>query len=332
MVYKLQQQPKTPIRNLDLTQKPKVAEKIKGIDNDEERLEIVDLGGMSFETVPNPPLNLAHICKLDLSNNNLQIIPESLMEGLLNIVVLDIHSNQLKSLPNSIGCLSKLKVLNVAGNLLLSLPKAIMNCRCLKELNVNFNKLGRLPDNIGFGLRNLEKLSVNSNLLAFFPSSLTHLSSLKKLDARLNKLRSLPEDVGNLIHLEVLNVSQNFQCLEVLPYSIGMLVSLVELDVSYNKIKTLPDSIGCLRRLKKLAVDGNPLVSPPALVVEQGVHAVKEYLNRGGQKCPSRKKSSWVRKLVKYRSLRATARILLHTPTTRAARDSKYLILTPSMP
>lgn len=56
-------------------------------------------------------------------------IAESLIARLLNLVVLDMHSNQLKSLPNSIGCLSKLKVLNVSGNLIESLPKTIENCR-----------------------------------------------------------------------------------------------------------------------------------------------------------------------------------------------------------
>ena len=45
------------------------------------------------------------------------------------MVALDVRSNQLKSLPNSIGCLSKLKVLNVSGNLLQELPVTIEECR-----------------------------------------------------------------------------------------------------------------------------------------------------------------------------------------------------------
>lgn len=39
-----------------------------------ERLEIVNLSGMSLDSLPNPSLNLASICKLDLSNNNLQVL------------------------------------------------------------------------------------------------------------------------------------------------------------------------------------------------------------------------------------------------------------------
>ncbi|XP_055960498.1 plant intracellular Ras-group-related LRR protein 6-like isoform X2 [Mercurialis annua] len=277
---------------------------------EKEKLEIVDLSGLSLMSVPNPSLNLITICKLDLSNNNLQSIPESLTARLLNVVVLDVHSNQLKCIPNSIGCLSKLKILNVAGNFLAFLPKSIENCRNLEELNANFNKLITLPETIGFELVNLKKLSVNSNKLVFLPYSITHLTNLKVLDARLNSLRSLPEDLENLISLQVLNISQNFQHLETLPYSIGLLFSLVELDLSYNRIASLPDSIGCLRKLQKLSVEGNPLVSPPMEVVEHGLHAVKEYLSEkmnGGHKSPPKKKS-WVGKLVRYSTFNGSMR------------------------
>ncbi|KAL3825634.1 hypothetical protein ACJIZ3_021663 [Penstemon smallii] len=269
--------------------------------NDDNKLEIVDLSGMSLDVLPNPPLNLACICKLDLSNNNLQSIPESLTARLLNVIVLDVHSNQLKSLPNSIGCLSRLKILNVSGNLLQSLPRTIENCRCLEELNANFNKLSHLPDTIGFELLNLRKLSVNSNKLVFLPHSTSHLTNLRILDARLNCLRSLPDDLENLIKLQVLNVSQNFHFLTSLPYSIGLLISLTELDVSYNKITALPESIGCLNKLQKLSVEGNPLVSPPMEVMEQGLLMVKEYLcdKINGTSKVSPKKKSWLGKLAK---------------------------------
>ncbi|CAI9780286.1 unnamed protein product [Fraxinus pennsylvanica] len=239
------------------------------IEEDEEKLQIVDLSGMSLEC-----------------------IPESLTARLLNVVVLDVHSNQLKSLPNSIGCLSKLKILNVAGNLLQSLPQTIENCRLI---------LSQIPDTIGFELLSLKKLSVNSNKLVFLPHSTSHLTNLRVLDTRRNCLRSLPEDLENLINLQVLNISQNFKYLTTLPYSIGLLISLVELDVSYNKITALPESIGCLKKLQKLSVEGNPLVSPPMDIFEQGLLMVKEYLCEkiNGSHKNSPKKKSWFGKLAK---------------------------------
>lgn len=164
--------------------------------------------------------------------------------------------------------------------------------------------LSRLPDTLGFELVNLKKICVNSNKLVFLPSSTSHLTNLCVLDARLNCLCSLPDDLENLINLQILNVSQNFHYLETIPYSVGLLMSLVELDVSYNKITTLPDSLGCLKKLQKLSVEGNPLVSPPMEVVEQGLYKVKEYLSEkmSGAHKNSPKKKSWIGKLKKYRT------------------------------
>lgn len=268
---------------------------------DDEEAHKVDLSGMSLDSLPSPSLNLAAITKLDLSNNNLESIPESLAARLLNVVVLDVHSNQLRTVPNSIGCLSKLRVLNVSGNMLEFLPKAIENCRALEELIANFNKLTTLPDTMGFELTNLQKLCVNSNKLACLPSSTSHMTSLRVLDARLNCLRSLPDGLENLSRLEVLNVSQNFHYLRSIPPSVGLLTSLLDLDVSYNYIAALPDSLACLGKLRKLQAEGNPLVSPPMDVVEQGVDAVRQYLTArmNGTSGANGRKKSWLGRLVK---------------------------------
>ncbi|KAG5407109.1 hypothetical protein IGI04_013228 [Brassica rapa subsp. trilocularis] len=253
-------------------------------------LKTLDLSGMSLASLSASSINLASISKLDLSNNNIQ-----------------------------------LKVLNVSGNNLQHLPKTIEDCRSLEELNANFNELTMLPDTIGFELTNLTKLSVNSNKLVVLPSSLSHLTSLRVLDARLNRLGSLPDDLENLVNLQVLNVSQNFQHLKELPYSVGLLISLVELDVSYNGITVLPDSIGCLRRIQKLSLEGNPLVSPPFEVVEQGLEAVKLYMSEkmteSYKETPMKKKLWGIGKMVKYKTFNGLSSSPGRSPGRRTGGD-----------
>ncbi|TVU15853.1 hypothetical protein EJB05_39394 [Eragrostis curvula] len=267
----------------------------------------LDMSGLCMDTIPHLTMPLGHITTLDLSNNNLESIPESIIARLLNVVVLDVHSNQMTSLPNSIGCLSKLKVLNVSGNLLHSLPSTIEECRALEELNANFNQLTKLPDTLGFELHGLRRLSVNSNKLTALPFSTSHMTSLRALDARLNCLRALPDGLENLGNLETLNVSQNFQYLRELPYGIGLLVSLRELDVSYNSISALPDSMGCLTKLVRFSATGNPLVCPPMDVVEQSLDAMRSYLSARINSTESKKKKrSWMpKKMVKYSTFTA---------------------------
>ncbi|KAG8066145.1 hypothetical protein GUJ93_ZPchr0004g38232 [Zizania palustris] len=291
--------------------------------NKEQKL---DMSGMSMDTLPHLTMSLGHITILDLSNNNLESIPESIIARLLNVVVLDVRSNQLKLLPNSIGCLSKLKVLNVSGNQLESLPATIEECRALEELHANFNELTKLPETLGFELHSLRKLCVNSNKLGNLPFSTSHMTALRVLDARLNCLRALPDGLENLVNLEALNVSQNFQFLKELPYAVGLLVSLRELDVSYNSIAALPDSMGCLTKLVKFSAVGNPLVSPPMDVVDQSLDTMRAYLTTRMNAADDKKKKAWLpRKLVKYSTF--TARMM--TPgRTRLHDNTEGLLMS----
>lgn len=276
----------------------------EGVQIAEKTAQKLDFSGMFLVAVPSSSVDFGFITNLDLSNNNLESIPESVTARLLNLIVLDLHSNQLKALPNSIGCLSKLRALNICSNHLESLPKSIENCRALQELAANLNRLRELPETMGFELTYLQKLAVNCNKLAFLPKSTSYMTSLRVLDVRLNCLRSLPDGLERLVHLQVLNLAQNFHHLRSLPTSLGLLVSLVEIDVSYNSITVLPYSLAGLARLRNLRADGNPLVRPPMEVVQESVDAVREYLGsmeRGEAAAVRRRErryNSWVKKLV----------------------------------
>lgn len=255
-----------------------------------------ELSRLILFNLPDSAQKLSTIAKLDLSNNNMKCLAESLT-SLVNLRTLDLHSNQLTSLPHSMGRLEKLKILNISGNFFTELPESVQNCCRLEELIADFNELKWLPETLAIKLINLRKLSLRSNKLAYLPVSISSLIYLCVLDVHMNKLRRLPEDIGSLVSLEMLNVSCNFNYFNALPDSICGLISLVELDASYNQIKTLPDFTGCLVKLKRLNLEGNPLVRPPPKIVRDGRQAVKPHIrNRASQTDQPREFSSLGRK------------------------------------
>lgn len=69
-------------------------------------------------------------------------------------VALNLYSNNLKLLPNSIGSLFELKYLYIENNKLITLPESIGNLRNLKILDLSYNCIEKLPDS----LRKLQNL------------------------------------------------------------------------------------------------------------------------------------------------------------------------------
>ncbi|XP_073099863.1 plant intracellular Ras-group-related LRR protein 3-like [Elaeis guineensis] len=243
----------------------------------EKCLDRVDLSDRQLRYLPEAFGKLRGLVSLNLSSNQLEIIPDAIA-GLEYLEELCLSSNLLVSLPDSIGLLSNLKVLDVSGNKLKALPDSISRCRSLVELDASYNELTYLPTNIGYELVNLEKLWIHLNKIRSLPTSVCEMRSLRLLDVHFNELRGLPYAIGKLTNLETLNISSNFSDLQELPPTFGDLINLRELDLSNNQIHALPDTFGRLDKLTKLNLDQNPLIIPPADIVNEGVEAVKEYM------------------------------------------------------
>ncbi|XP_040541666.1 E3 ubiquitin-protein ligase LRSAM1 isoform X1 [Gallus gallus] len=115
------------------------------------------------------------------TNNLSSLVPKSCsLLSLITVKVLDLHDNQLASLPADIGQLTSLQVLNLERNLLKCLPQSIGDLAQLQVLNVKGNKLRELPATVS-GLRSLRTLNVSENLLQELPRVLAHVRTLETL-------------------------------------------------------------------------------------------------------------------------------------------------------
>ncbi|XP_077162970.1 E3 ubiquitin-protein ligase LRSAM1 isoform X2 [Paroedura picta] len=99
---------------------------------------------------------------------------------LITVKVLDLHDNQLSSLPADIGQLTSLQVLNVERNLLKALPHSIGDLVQLQTLNAKGNKLKELPATLS-NLRSLRTLDISENQVRVLPQALAHIRTLEVL-------------------------------------------------------------------------------------------------------------------------------------------------------
>jgi len=200
--------------------------------------------------------SLSGATKLDLSDNKLTALPESLGR-LTQLQSLYLSGNQLTTLPESLGRLTQLQSLDLSGNQLTALPESLARLHKLWNLNLFSNKLQSLPDWLG-GFTLLESLAVGNNPLQFLPDSLSHCSEIKWLD--------LGDEAGGCP-------------LGELPSFIRHLPKLKDLIAYKCGLTSLPVWLIELKNLTGLCLDRNPLEPDVAAAYKEGLDAVKRYLS-----------------------------------------------------
>ncbi|XP_063792262.1 E3 ubiquitin-protein ligase LRSAM1 isoform X2 [Pseudophryne corroboree] len=114
-------------------------------------------------------LDLSTLKVLDLHDNQITSLPADIGQ-LTSLRVLNVERNVIRSLPDSIGDLVQLQTLNVKGNKLKLLPVTVGGLRCLRTLNVSENRLTELPPSLA-NIRTLETLSLNASAMVYPPAS-----------------------------------------------------------------------------------------------------------------------------------------------------------------
>ncbi|MHA1884596.1 MAG: leucine-rich repeat domain-containing protein [Promethearchaeota archaeon] len=219
-------------------------------------LEYLDLSYNKLNRLPEL-IKFPSIKSLNLKSNILRSLPESIGK-LKSLENLNLRNNFLSNLPNSIEMISSLNTLDLHGNKINAISMKLS--RSIKELELGWNGLLTIPDSLE-NLKLLNKLGLGGNKFSILPSWIGIFSLLKVLDLYDNKLLEIPESMGSLKSLEKLNLRNNQ--LTDLPSSIRNLKSLKSLNLSWNEFKTLPEWIGDLSSLEELNLWGNKLEDLP---------------------------------------------------------------------
>ena len=153
------------------------------------RLRVLELGNNELVEIPESIGNLKKVKKLCLQCNHLIKIPETV--GKMNCVEINVSSNFLTSLPNSIGYMANLKTLKVNKNLMKSLPEGLCLSKTLRILHASGNEISELPNEIG-KITSLRSLWLAFNKITALPHGFHKLRRLSDLRMEGNDDMALP--------------------------------------------------------------------------------------------------------------------------------------------
>lgn len=191
------------------------------------------------------PLYQSHIHVLDLSNNQLKILP-NLKFIYMNLRMCSLSSNQFENLPSYFCFAAKfLKRLDLSNNHLINLPEEILELSILSELDVSNNLLKSLPRNLS-QLERLEVLNLEGNQLEHLIDLFgLNWINLGELNLKRNQLRKLPHSCQGWIKMRCILLDMNY--IDFLPQDIFQSTPhLIKLSLETNPIQiemiqNLPD-------------------------------------------------------------------------------------------
>lgn len=173
---------------------------------------------------------LAGIKRLDLSCE-LKHFPTEIFDLADSLEILNLSGNALRSLPDDLARLHKLRVIFCSDNQFTHVPEVLGECAQLDMIGFKANQIRLVP---AASLPNkLRWLILTDNQLDTLPAELGQCARMQKLMLAGNRLQHLPDEMAALKSLELLRISA-------------------------NRFESLPEWLLKLPRLAWLAFAGNP--------------------------------------------------------------------------
>ena len=143
---------------------------------------------------------------LDLSNNHLQVLPDSFSQ-LKNLKAVFLNNNAFTCFPNVLASCPSLQIIGFKNNQISTIGERAFP-PTLRWLILTNNLLRSLPDSIG-QLSKLQKLMLAGNKLQILPQSLSNCHNLQLIRLAANQLTELPTWLFTLPKLSWLAYSGN---------------------------------------------------------------------------------------------------------------------------
>ncbi len=224
------------------------------ITSDLSALRLLSMKGCKMPELPVSISNLRRVSQFVLQDNRLETLPSTFTK-LRSLTLLDLTNNLLYNIPPGMSGLVNMKTLILEGNCLETIPEGLSCMTVLQVLDVCKNRLVDFPESL-CDLEMLKKLNLERNQLAVLPYRLRYLK-LVELRIGHNAVEYLPND---LFEVDLGEHIKKFSCCE-------------------NNLLQMPESLYKVDVEGFLEADFNPLISPPAYILAEGLRTVQMYMN-----------------------------------------------------
>lgn len=225
-------------------------------------------GKLSLRLAADSLAPLRQLAALDLSSNNMDHLPPSILCPLVQLALLNLTRNRFADATRmgfaDTRCSPAVHKLDAAHNRLRLLPeKAFASLRHLRELKLDHNQIARAEQGALSGLSHLHVLDLAHNALVALPPRFLQPAetSLAELYLRNNSLSALPPSLFSGLHqLTMLDLAHN-QLTSVwlgAPDALADLTRLAVLDLSHNRLTRLDEAaFRSLHNLQTLELQHN---------------------------------------------------------------------------
>ncbi|KAI5087191.1 leucine-rich repeat-containing protein 69 isoform X1, partial [Silurus meridionalis] len=234
----------------------------------------LNLGNNAFEEMPPVLKHLHSLKKLHLFRNRISTLHPEVLEGLSNLVVLNLNHNKIRIVPTAIKSLSNLERFSIADNQIEEIPAELGLVRKLTEMDFTRNSLSGIPHEL-YELTRLRKLSLARNALGELPEGILGWKNLRIFDVAGNRLSVFPADFqfleleefyfegNNLIRSELFKSTQDEEVLPLKEHAARFILKerLNKSSLVSNALQFHPDIQAMLSRFGRCAVCFEPFLT-----------------------------------------------------------------------